>query len=283
MAQRPRSLQSKKYIAKKRKRSLKIAVVVVVCVAALFSLIVFLLRLDSLQITTLQVSGNRGIETEQVKELVMGHISKKYLGVIPKTNIFLYPADEIILDLNSSFIRIDSVRLARHSEILEIIIRERMPEAVVCWTDFPRSACRFSDMHAITYSPAPEFSGKVYTEFVLPVGESPAQLDERKSFIDSVTFQKYLEIAAGVEKLGFSVSTIYLYGDGDIVLKAYTAKSQETQLFIRGSDTAAMVVGNLGLFLGKAKGVFTQIDLRYGNSVFYKQVGTSSTSTNAKK
>ncbi|MEY2664227.1 MAG: hypothetical protein RIT04_35 [Candidatus Parcubacteria bacterium] len=284
MAQRPRSLQSKKYIAKKRKRSLKIAGIVVFCVAALFSLIVFVLRIDAFQITTIQVSGNRGIETEQVKELVSAHIGAYYLGLIPKTNIFLYPADDIVLDLVASFIRIDGVRLARHGEILEVVVRERVPEAVVCWADLQRSACRFSDMHAITYAPAPEFSGKVYTEFVLPAGETPSQTEESAPFMDPVLFQKYLEIAAGIEKFGFSVSTIYLYDDGDVVLKAYTAKSQETQFFIRGGDSAAMVLGNLGLFLGKAKGVFTQIDLRYGNSVFYKQAGgASSTSTNAKK
>jgi len=79
---------------------------------AIFILSAYLSHLNSLNISEIEISGNKTIDTEAVKETVQEQISGKYLWLFPKTNILYYSKSNIKNKLLDEFKRIKSVDLS---------------------------------------------------------------------------------------------------------------------------------------------------------------------------
>ena len=88
----PRLLEMKKKrrTVVKRKIFVFSAIFVVVLVG-----LCFVSRIEKININTVEVSGNKVIDTEFIKEIALKKIQGTYLFVIPKTNFLLFSKNKI--------------------------------------------------------------------------------------------------------------------------------------------------------------------------------------------
>lgn len=290
MRGRTRTLQSKKYTQKKRKRFLAAGGIWAGCIIAVFTAIVCFLRYDSLLIHEVQVTGNRAVSADDVRSIVEAHLDQSLIGLLPNRSFFLYPAAEIVREIAEKIPRVETAHLVRHGDILSAEISERIPSAVLCHPavkNSPAEACFMTDDTAFIYADAPALSGKIYIVMDIP-DTAPAMTGEiavGKTFMDMKQFRALMDLADGVTKLGLPIVRMTLKSDGDIELLA----ESNTEVFVRSAANYDQVLTNLMLFLEKAKqqpaktpakksaaasssadASMSRIDLRYGNSVFYK-------------
>jgi cell division septal protein FtsQ len=290
MARRKRTLQSKKYTHKKRKRTALAAGIWIVCIVACLSAIVFVLRFDKLLIHDVQIAGTVAVPSDQVKEIVDSYLGQSWLGMIPRTSYFMYPSAAIATAITSQIPRVDTVRLVRHGDILSVNITERVPSAVVCPimpdglpADAAVGDCFFSDDSAFIYAKAPAQSGTIYVEFDGDFNATTTVVSIGQAFMNAHQFVTLRKLTDDVSKIGLDIVKVNIMTDGDIDL---TAKAG-TVIHIRTAETYETVASNLQLFLDKIRSTkkasdISIIDLRYGNSVFYKLSSEAPAGTSAK-
>ena len=73
---------------------------------------VYLYRLPVLNISEVEITGNKIIETEIIKEVVEQQITENYLYFFPKTNIFFYPKSVIKNELQNKFKRLKDINFS---------------------------------------------------------------------------------------------------------------------------------------------------------------------------
>jgi cell division septal protein FtsQ len=244
---------------------------VVLVVAVLFCWgIVALSRLDALQITQVEVHGNRMVPSDQITAVANTDLDGFAAYFIPNRNMFIYPSARIAAELYAKFPQIDVARLVRRSGTLSIEIHERVPSAVVCAQHV--DDCVLVDDTAFGYTPAPTASERVYVVFNIGATSSPLIANYA---LDSKQFTALKALAEDVSKIGIPISKVELGNDSDISLIGQTG----TIIRIKQANSYDQSFNNLSLFLDKfdqqtkprkARNSFQQIDLRYGNSVFYK-------------
>ena len=119
----PRLLELKK---KKRKIfTRKIFFLVFLLILILIGLS-FLSKWEKLNINSIQISGNKVIETDMIEEIVKEKISGNYLYFFPKTNFIIYPQREIETELKDKFKRIKDISVNdKNIKTLNISLTER--------------------------------------------------------------------------------------------------------------------------------------------------------------
>src|SRR6185503_5510755 len=68
-------------------------------ISAFFTGLGFFARWDKINIQNVDVSGNKIVETEAIKESVKKTLSGSYLWLFPKTNFMIYPRGAVERDL----------------------------------------------------------------------------------------------------------------------------------------------------------------------------------------
>lgn len=276
---RSRTLQSKSYLKKKRTRLVGLSVIWLIAILALLVGIIFLLRLSVFQIRDTEVSGNKVIPTGEIATLAQTKLDGMYLNYIPRTNVFFYPRQEILDIIKSTYPRLSAVAVARRGRTLNISIAEREPSAVMC-TTADGLDCFFVDTAAVPYAPASDFSDKmyivIYPDVIDLVATGTAVSTTRNllgtAFMSSDILRSILSFGKGMTKYGLPIQKILLQKDGDTVF--VTATGTKVYIRARTSDGFDTAFANLGLFLDKIKikthPKLDSIDMRYGNSIFYK-------------
>ena len=274
MRGRARTLQSKKYLKKKRKHFIFMTVISIVCIVSLASAAVFFLRLDRLLIHEVQIVGNQAIKTEEIQKIVEEYLDGTSSLFIPRRSIFTYPSSQIASAIEAAFPRVDEVRPIRHGDILSVTVNERLPSAVVC-DDVTNDPCYFSDEGALIYAQAPSESIRLYTNFIVT-----DKLVIDTEFMKKDQFAKLKTLADDFTKLGIPVAKVTVQDDGDIKFVSKT----DVDVLVRQAASYEQTRNNLALFLEKLKQQdrnrkeqtqLVQIDLRYGNSVFYRSASDS--------
>ncbi|MBU4536871.1 hypothetical protein KJ603_02420 [Patescibacteria group bacterium] len=98
--------------------------------AFLFS---YLLKLEKINISNININGNKVILEEDVLEIVNKNLEGDYLRVFPKSNIFIYPKSKIKKELSDSFLRIKELIITfKDLQSIDINIVERTPFALYC-------------------------------------------------------------------------------------------------------------------------------------------------------
>lgn len=269
MRSRTRSLQSKKYTHKKRKRTVFVVIIWLLIVGALCTAVILFFRLNGLQIHEVQIAGNRTVDSTEVLKIAEAHLNEFKLWFIPNRSYFVYPSEIISSEIAKQNPRIGDVQLVRHKDILSINITERVPSAVVCRNE----KCFFTDENAFIYSAAPEQSSKIYIEYDVPASNASTTIGNE--FISPKQFKALNDLATGITKLGLQVTKIVIDSSDDLTIST----KSDTDVLVRYAESYDLALSNLSLFLEKAKQQarskkeelkMTSIDLRYGNSVFYK-------------
>lgn len=91
----------KKIIAKKRRRVFLLSLYSVFALGILFSILSFVSQMNSMRIEMIEVSGNSRIASVDVESVVREKIAGNFLGFFSKSNVFLYPIEDVILALQA--------------------------------------------------------------------------------------------------------------------------------------------------------------------------------------
>ena len=255
---------------------------------AVFALVVYLSHLKRLNISDIEITGNKIVNTDAIKATVQEQIGGKYLGLFPKTNILFYPENSIKNALQNKFARLEDINLSiKNDKTLAISLTERTAKYTWCGNaptvGVPQSGgtsdvgCYFMDENGYIFDEAPYFSGEVYFKFY---GETSAATP-LGSYYSKQNFQQLLSFKDGLVTFGLKPVALYITYDGEIkfILSGGTATTLGPEIILNNDSDFQKVAENLETALTteplqtefKNKySALQYIDLRFGNKVYYK-------------
>jgi cell division septal protein FtsQ len=270
--------------------------------------IIFLFRLDILNIKNIQVLNNKTIKNEVVEEIVRENIAGHYLKFFPKTSFLFYPKEKIENDLKEKIKNIKEVSIeVKNLKVLEINILEREAKYAWCGEVFlpspkllnskpleiiPAEECHSMDEYGYIFeevSYIPENTESTYFKFYGPT------LANKLVLPDNLSFKELISLRDQIEALNIKLSSMFIKSDGDI--EFYILLDQATDMattattinkkitgtnpkiiFKIDSDLkkalenlqAALTAGPLSVGFEEKYSSLIYIDLRFDNKVFYK-------------
>jgi len=254
---------------RKRKRMVIFAVSCTACLALATGGLSWLSYQSAFNITRIAVSGAKEISEENVVRTVRDVLEDDKWHVFSRSNILLYPKDEILSALEQEYPRARSFTVSRVSLLegaLSVRIEEREPYALWC-RDKEHTECFILDETGLIYAPMPNpadahlfvFRGGFadtpdpsamvflsgYFDYVKSVREIFASSSEPTEFV--VINEKDYEV---------------LFASGMRIIASFRqlpARVKQNMETVLSSDTLR----------GKEKSI-DYIDLRFGNRVYFK-------------
>ncbi|MES2315402.1 MAG: hypothetical protein V4486_01555 [Patescibacteria group bacterium] len=241
-----------------------------------------LTRIDKFNITQVEATGNRVVDTGEIRTIALENLEGNYLYIFPKTNFLLYPKVDIQKELEAKFPRLQNISFSiKNDRVLEISMTER--DGLYTWCgDNPATnndkneKCYFMDNTGYIFDEAPYFSGNVYFKFYdggLETGVG--EYYEPAIFSNLITFKKDLD-ALGLKDIAITVTK-----DDEIkvVLSPKAPPAPNPQLILKKDADLSKIIENLQTALTteplqtdfkKNYGKLNYIDLRFGNKVYWK-------------
>ncbi len=274
----PRLLKIKK---EKHKILYKKILFLTLFLATIFIGLAFLSRWGEFNISNIEITGNKVIETEAIKNIVKDKTFGYYFYFFPKSNFLLYPKGEIINELTLRFKRLKNISLnTSNSKTLNVSLVERTALYTYCGeqleekmdtntkeTNSNDEKCYFMDESGYVFDEAPYFSGEVYLKFY---GKTNIPY-----------FTKLISFKNTLEKIGVKPAIFNILDNGDIEI--YLSSSLKSQMgpkiIFKADSDFEQVLENLQSVLTTEplqtdfKNKYSSllyIDLRFGNKVYYK-------------
>lgn len=271
----PRLTELKKH---RRRAVLNKIFLVLFGLLAVFILLVFLSRLNSLNISQIEILGNKVVDTETLKTIIQEQITGKYLWLFPKTNIFIYPKNNIKNTLQDKFKRLNSINLSIKNKTLEVSLGERIAKYTWCGIIPPQTnddqKCYFMDENGYIFDEAPYFSGAIYFKFY------GAQIE---SYFFKQNFQQLNAFKDVLISLSLKPVALYITNEGDVEISLSKGVSSTLtvgpKIIFKIDADLQNVAENLEAALNteplksKFKNRYSSllyIDLRFGNKVYDK-------------
>ncbi len=264
--------------------------------ALFFVFLVYIFRLDNLNINEIKIIGNKNIDTETLKSAVKEQITGKYLWFFPKTNILYYPQNTIKNKLETKFKRLKDISLTiKDNKILEVYLIERNAKYIWCGTKFPEALlmkssaskasgiasaekCYFLDENGYLFDEAPYFSGEVYFKFY-----GLTNLDANNllgSYFSFQNFQKLIFFKERLQNIGLKPTTLYISENGDIkIFLSEKTSFMKPEIIFKINSDFEKIAENLETALNTEplqsnfKNRYSSllyIDIRFENKVYYK-------------
>lgn len=271
LSRRSRTLQSPKYLQKKRKKSIFTAFLGVICFGICLLVIVLLLRLPFLQITTVKLEKPGTLPATELEQKALSVTEGAYLYFIPRSSSFFYPKKEIEKTIMENYGKIETMRVVRKSfSTLEITMTERIPEAVVCEgfrEEDEIDECFFVDKEGYVYTQSPGFSDGVYSRYY--VNSDSNKLVIGTGFIEPEKFKELQGFVRGVRAGGISTLGILIGEDGSYELYVKNKDLTTAVVYFDERTPFEATMSNLLAFWDNKKANYNYINLRFGNNVFY--------------
>jgi len=254
--------------ARKRRRRLFALIFSGALILFILSGLAGLTYLQSLRIKDVAVSGARTLASSTVEAFVRDRLAGEYWYVFSKSNIFLYPKQQIAADLIKAYPVLASADVHAvdfHSIAVNVV--EREPRALLCSQD---SICLFMDENGVVYGDAPIFSEPVYTTYsgVLAGDALP------KQFLTPVEFQALSALVDAIaQKLQVEqIEEVSVDADKDVRIRFASG----FMLMFALGDQSGDVFERLTLALvsepmsAHKLTDFEYLDLRFGDKLYYK-------------
>ena len=249
-------------------------------VLAIFIILVFISRINKLNISVINISGNKIIDTEQIKEIVSRDISGYYLFFIPKSNFLIYPKNKIEKDLAEKYRRLTNIKFNLDgAETLSISLSEREGKYIWCGETLPDinlnpeyNTCSFLDSTGYAFDTSPYFSGNVYFKFFGPLTENN---------FTPILWSKIISFKEALTEMGLKPASLYIKPDGDIeiYLSSNILPPDSPKVIFKNDFDLEKATENMQAVIHteplqadlKSKiNSLLYIDLRFGNKVYYK-------------
>ena len=252
----------------RRKRLILKAVVVAVIAVAIFAGIVVFFRIPYLQVDKIEISGNVLVNSDDLISKIKTKIEGEYLGLFPKTNIFIIPKRNILAELPQEIKRIKNITLEKkYFNAIAVKIEERNNAAIFC----EKENCVFVDENGFVFEKAPYFSGAVFLKLVdQRMPEKTVEKYIGSNLIEESEFKKILEFAGLVSKIGNGIAEMVLKKEN--IYEFYM--KEEWKIILNGKNEPKSAYLNLITALdANIKDKRTKldyIDLRLGNKIYFK-------------
>lgn len=240
-----------------------------------------LARIDKFNIAEVKASGNKVIDTEEIRTVALDNLEGNYLYIFPKTNFLLYPKANIQKDLEVKFPRLQNISFSiKNNRVLEISMTERDGLYTWCGNDpatnnDKNEKCYFMDNTSYIFDQAPYFSGNIYFKFYdggLEKGIS--EYYEPAIFTNLITFKKGLD-ALGLKDVAFVTKD----NEIRVLLSPKIPSEPNPEIILKKDADLTKIIENLETALTteplqtdfkKNYGALNYIDLRFGNKVYWR-------------
>ncbi len=273
ISRRTRTLQSPKYLQKKRKKTTIKVFLSVAGALAILAAFVFVLRLSFFQITTVKLEKPGSLPASELEAKALAVTQGNYLYVIPRSFSFFYPKGDITAAVTDAYKKIDSMRVVRKSfSTLEITVSERVPEAIVCEgfrEEDEMDECFFADKDGLIFTESPGFSDGVYSRYYVNSESNKLVLGE--NFVKAEQFHDLQNFVKSVRANNISTLGILIGDAGSYELYVKNKDQSTAVVYFDDRTPFEKTMSNLIAFWDntKAKGNFDYINLRFGNNIFY--------------
>ncbi|MBU3968605.1 hypothetical protein KJ991_00075 [Patescibacteria group bacterium] len=266
----------------RRKKFLVKIFLVFFVLLVIFILSIFVSRISDINITNIIIKNEGSVVTEkEILTIINNNINGKYLGLYPKTNIFIYGKKKIEADIYNKFKRIKNIDIKRVGfNGISITIKERSPAGLWCGKKINiDEKCYFLDEDGYIYTEAPIFSGSV---FFRNYGNIEGIKQIGVNFLDSKRFKEISFFIKSIKDVNLNPVSFFAGDNGDYEI--YLGDNSKNYNFYGGKiifnkdDNLGEVFDNLTAILNEKiliKGFgdnvqLDYIDLRFGRKVFYK-------------
>lgn len=235
--------------------------------------VVFLLRMNSIQIKETKIEGVSIIDKKEVEDTVRGTLSGNYLWLIPKSNTFLYSVKKLNNILVQKFPGIYSLDVGREGfGKVYVKIVERKPQALYCKDGNEKATpdCYFVDSTGKVFAQAPYFSGNVYFVYRGKLNQEDPMGAQIFTEQDFSVFESFIKQAGNKLGLGIVGAELKEVGDFDLLL------SSGTKILLNKNISYNDMFNNLDAVFKSQQlssstlSTLDYIDMRFGNKVYYK-------------
>ncbi len=254
--------------ARKRRRRVRLFVFFVVLILFVLSGLAGLTYWMALQIKDIAVSGARTLTSSTIETFARDRLTGEYWYVFSKSNIFLYPKQQIAADLIKAYPVLASVDVhAVDFQSIAVNLVEREPRALWC---SDKGSCLFMDENGTVYGEAPTFSEPVYLHYygsttgnALPKQFlTPAEFQTLSALVDAIAQKISGEKVAGIAVDAQSDVRIS-FADGFVLI--FALGDQGGDVFERLA--LALTAGPMTTH---KLSDFQYLDLRFGDKLYYK-------------
>ena len=260
-------LPQSKLRARRKRRRVRLALVALGALVLLCVILVGLTYIPFLQIRGVKVSGTQTIASSTIANYVESQIAGRYLFVIPKRNIFLYPKDTISQGRLSSFPQLKVAEVhAGDFHTIEVDIVEREPKALWC----ANTDCYLMDQEGVVYAPAPTEVPQGFVEYhgVTFGDKLPRQ------YLNADQFETLFSLVDALsQKVGSShIVRVSIDNHADVEADFDNGFTLKFALGDASGDTFERfsVALTAGPFLEHTLSEFLYLDLRFGDKLYYK-------------
>lgn len=268
-------------LKKKRRKIFKIKVAIF---SSLFILLLvglyFLSKWNEINISKIEITGNKVLDSRVLEEQIQKEINGKYLWLFPKTNFVLAPRAKIKKDLYTNFRRIENISFdLSDSKTLKVEISERRPVYTWCGETLPEPntkpedvVCQFMDNIGFVFDTAPYFSGDAYFRFYGPLVDY---------YYGGENFDNFILFISNLEHIGVVPVSLVVKPENeiDIYLSSSIPPPSGPKIILNNEPDLLKIYQNLeaAIKTDPLKTEFKEkynsllyLDLRFNNKVFYK-------------
>jgi hypothetical protein len=274
-------------LKEQRSRQVRLRLLVgLIALVIIVGSLVFISRTDQLQIKSVVVRGNYIVSSDDVIKAANDVLAQKYLWLLPKKNVFLYPNSLLTQKLHAAFPRFETISIHRENwSTLVIDVSER--KNVYLWCDslplilttgVPN--CYYVDGHGYIFSRSPTFSGNVYFVFYGNYGWNDGDSPVGKRILTEDTFKQVIRFKEGLEQKQLPPHGFIVYPTGvdALLLSPQLNDSGQKIVFLNTQDIptiydnmiSALASPDLEKNIVDHFDTLQYVDLRYDKKVYYK-------------
>lgn len=252
----------------RRKRLILKAIIFIFVFSVFFAGVVAFFRIPYFQIQKIEISGNSLVNGDDLIEGIKAKLEGKYLGLFPKTNIFIIPKGKILAELPKELKRIKNISIEKkYFGAIAVKIEERNNAALFC----QKEDCAYVDESGFVFEKAPYFSGAVFLKLVdQRIPEKTIEEYIGSNFIAESEFKKILEFAGLAAKIGNGITEVVLKKEN--IYEFYTKEGWKIILNAQNEPKSAYLnlVTALDSNIKDKRTKLDYIDLRLGNKIYFK-------------
>lgn len=271
------ALPQSKLKQQRRRRRVRLIILLAAGIVVLIGAIIGCTWIPYIRVSAVEVTGTETQSLTDIQILAQETLRGRYLFVIPKNNVFLYPKEEVLRVLYARYPAIKQIDVkAKNFTTVAVVVVERHPTALWCGeTPAVEAPCGLMDENGFVYGPAANFSGDAYVRYFgqATTTEGYAVSEMPKKFLTPQQFRTLVSLtdAFAANQKGIGVQHVSIDASDDATLAF--ANGFSVLFAMSDIDDDVFERFTLGLqsepFQQHPIGDFDYLDLRFGDKLYY--------------